>query len=300
MNKKFIALILLSTILTLSFTGCSGSNEENKSETSKNSDASASSLSEKSSGSSDSNLVYWYNQKNWKELSGTYDGTLLTAKVKAPIDISKLDEYNSSPYHWFPNGVDGRNAKSINEILSSDEMQTPSGTPTSIGTQSAFDEKWLDLDLEDDGIASIQIYNYNENDNKVDNSISISDCYKNNWWSMSLNYEALGVSSEVQDNDYQIERADGLVKVLGTPTYIINEYGTREQFEQSIKTNEGAIYYSMVYDFDEYVLKIFTYEHVMNEYNSAMLTIEKIEYFTKESWEQESKEIDKNNIINLK
>lgn len=300
MNKKFIALTL-STILVVSLTGCSSnSNGENSSEASKSSNTSVSASSEQDSESSkntESNLTFWYNQKNWKELSGTYDGTLLTAKVKAPIDISKLDEYNCSPYHWFPNGVNGRNAKSINEILTSDEIQTPGGNPTSIGPQSAFDEKWLDLDLESCGIASINIYNYNEDDNKSDKSIPISTCYKNNWWYMLLNYEALGISPEVQDKDYQIERADGLVNVLGAPTYVINEYGS--DFKETLNKNNGAIYYLLIYDFGEYVISVFMNEHIMNEYDSAILEVSEIKYYPKECWEQELKNIEKSKIINL-
>lgn len=302
MNKKFIALTL-STMLMVSFAGCSGSNEESSSEVSKNNSDTATSASSKqdseSSKNTESNLVFWCNQKNWKEITGTYDGTLLTAKVKAPIDLSKLDEYNSSPYHWFPNGVNGRNAESISEILTSEEKQTPQGNPTSIGTQSSFDEHWLDLGLEDDGIKSIGIYNYNEddstNDNPTDNSLPISTCYKNNWWYMTLNIEAFGVSSEVQDKNYQIEKADGLIEVLGSPTYMICDYGIK-----SLEQNEGAIYYSLVYDYGEYFISISINEHIMNKYNSAILEVNEITYYTKESWEQENKDTNKDNIISLK
>ena len=78
-------------MLMVSITGCSGnSNEENNSEVSKSSDASVSASSKQNSESSENsknNFVFWYNKKNWKEISGTYDGTLLTVKAKAPLDI---------------------------------------------------------------------------------------------------------------------------------------------------------------------------------------------------------------------
>ncbi len=50
----------------------------------------------------------------------------------------------------------------------------------------------------------------------------------------------------------------------------------------------------------DYVITIFMSEHIINEYNTAYLKIEKIQYFTKDCWEQELKEIDKSTIVKMK
>lgn len=304
MNKKFIALTLCA-MLMVSFTGCGdNSNEENSNKASKSSNTSVSASSKQDSESSkntESNLVFWYNKNNWKEISGTYDGTFVTANLKAPIDISRLDEHGCTPYAWFPNGRKARNAKSINEILTSNEKQLPQGNRTKICTQLSFDKKWISADGEDDGIAEICIYNYNEdvanNNNHIDNSLPISTCYKNNWWYVILKSEAFGVPTKSQNSYYQDDRADALIKVLGAPKYVINDYSS--DFQEILNKNEGSTYYRLVYDFGEYVITVSVNELIMNEYNSAHLEIREIKYYPKECWEQELKKIEKSKIINL-
>ena len=161
------------------------------------------------------------------------------------IRLSKADEYNSAPYYWFLNNVNGQFTKSINEILTNDEKQLPQGNPTKILTQTSRENgEWVYSD-DNNGISEICIYNYNNNEstinNYTDNSIPISTCYKNNWWYIVLKSEAFGVPSKAEDKNYQDDRADALVKVLGAHLEISEiKYYPKECWEQELKKTEES------------------------------------------------------------
>lgn len=277
MVKKLMVL-LLSSMMLLSTIGCGNSGEEKNNETEKSTSKIVNSEEndKESSETKENGLTFWINKQNWNGLKGTYDGTLLTKKLKAPLKLSEIDELGR-PYFWFLNGYEGQNAETLSEILESDEIQG-SSNPTKIGVQSSFDETWVEFEGEKLGLVSIQVFNYAEED------LSIKECYEKNWWFAELNYEALGISPDVKSQDYQIERADAIVQLLGAPTYILDTFSS---FESACKENEGSIYYCLVYDFDEYVIVFDMSENVFNEYNTQFLKIDEIKYYTKESWEKE-------------
>lgn len=129
-------------------------------------------------------------------------------------------------------------------------------------------------------------------------TIPISTCYKNNWWYIVLKSEAFGVPSKAKDKNYQDDRTDALVKVLGAPKYVMT--GNTTNFEETLNKNDDSIYYTLVYDFDEYVITIFMNEFISNEYNGTHLEISEIKYYPKECWEQKLKKTEESKTtINL-
>lgn len=281
MRKRLVTLLVMNAVLLTSIAGCGSSDGQTENAGASNEESTSDSdiANDNVEQNDEDDLVFWYNQQDWGNIQGTYDGTLLTVKMQAPIDLSTIDEC-SAPYHWFPNGVQGRDAETISEILESDVIQRPGGDWASIW--GGEEERG-----ETDGIIKIGIYNYSED------KLPIKTCYENGWWRMKLDCDAFGISVGTEISDYEIEKADALVELLGTPTYITDDCGC---FSERIAENEGGIYYQMIYEFDEYVISVDMREQIMHQYDAKVLVVEELTYYTKECWEQE---LDESIIINV-
>lgn len=285
MIKKVLALLLCIISLS-SLVACGSDNEVD--DTAKDTNSSAVDNSGDDTEQS-SELTFWYNQQDWKNIpEGDYDGVLFLSKLTTPIDISKLDE-TSKPYHWFPNGVEGRNAESISDIIYSDALVYggEDGKPSSISTQTTFDEQWMYHNTENpDGIHSIKICNFTQAENDPDSELPVKTCYENNWWYIEFPIESLGVSTEVYDDDYQIEIAEAVLKRFGAPDYFV----TYSDFDENVKNNELLILYDLIYEFDEYIIEIPFSETIFSEYDTHNFLVDEVgryaRYYTKECWEE--------------
>lgn len=137
-------------------------------------------------------------------------------------------------------------------------------------------------------------------DNHSDDKISLSQCYKNNWWWLDFGFytepyviESLRGTFEpeignkpIWDNLQNTSPVlDALIQKIGSPTRIIIN-------RADINTERSVLGYSLIWENTDYVLEVMATEFCFLDDGYLHLGIDHIRYYTPEIWEHEKVDYD--------
>lgn len=290
--KKFLGIALIAA-MALSITAC-GSSESSKNDDSSDikpqttsNNATEDTSVEANTDSTESTASSWLGEQTFGTPSKSFEGTLFNDQVVLPLDLTTIDDY-AAPYRYYPHDQSGSaDAKSINEILTSTHTQkytenALSNEGTTIRVQS-YPKDSSDLDVSNwdrdyCGLGKIQIDNFSENEE----TLTIGECIENGWWSLTADDNGNHAKFlQVDAGKTSKEMADNIIKKFGTPTYIapwFDESPDLETFISSL-TPDSFHCYSLIYEYDEFVLDI----SIQEGYDT--FKVASTNYYTPEVWE---------------
>lgn len=243
--------------------------------------------------------VSWIGSKTWGEPSVSFEGGLFNDRVELPLDISTIDDI-SAPYCLYsPDFKDYEgydvftgymNIDTIGEILSLDALINVTdkirydsyGVENGLGicTQTVGgDASASETFSNPDNIDTINIFNFNDTETLV------GDCYRNGWWMVDTDEDALMLDYEdTEDDPFAV--LDAVVEKFGNPTYLSSGGNSAEEFYSRAATEDDvlSLYYSLIYEYDDYTLIIEIKEFAMREYDTQEAEIIKVYYYNSDCW----------------
>lgn len=273
--KRLFALLLVS-VLVLSMTACNVRDTqqvEDDDEDIVQTDDVPSSNEEKEEPTEHDGPLFWLNRQDWDSIpEGSFDGTLFSINMPAPISLDQLDPY-AAPYHWFPDQTTLERVEidSISQVTSSTlEIDgRREGHPVQIYSKH-------DVGC----IGNIYVLNYLEDRSYDDRMLTVGECAAKNWWYMELSMSRM-FGLESSTGYFGEEGGKAILDTFGKPTCV------RVQFEDAVeglKNNEGAVGYELVYELDGFVLTFSVYEEISE--TDSSLNISNCTYYTDACWEK--------------
>lgn len=307
MKKKIALYFVLGALLLLCMTACEKDGEKSSSGTENGTTAAVSGKPEENKPSdddksgengaddeqqpTDDSPVFWFNQQEWTEPNGSFEGGLFHEAIGLPIDLRELDDI-AAPYRMFAGGIyqlfDYIDTDKIGELLESEEEVLP-GKEAVIAVLTDSDlseeeEKELFERQKEYGIDTIEICNFSEH------RLSIKSCYENGWWRVkAYDVNALRTEAPESDDEYPKALLDSVVQKFGSPTYLFCTQ-TEDDFYNDIQGNESMAAYTLVYEYPEYALLIGMQEYILKEsdgktYNHHSAEITEVYYYSAKCWE---------------
>ena len=228
-------------------------------------------------------MVNWFRTAKWnKDAEGIK--SLFVEGVTLPINLEDIDEIGA-PYDYFFDVFGKKEAQTIQDILNDTDV-------------CDRDIRIWPMKEMDNNIHHIEFFNYRE---KYNEELSAKQCYDENWWYIFGNMDALLISEDELPSDYQRGNYDApfldvVAEKYGAPSYILMILVDDNNPNEA----RSCHWYYLVYEYDEYVVVIDVQDQPMPEYNTHVLDVEQVTYYTRESWdkEMENKTIASEKVIN--
>lgn len=230
---------------------------------------------------------HWFKTVKWNENSEGFINSLYNENFKLPIDLHSLDEL-SNPYSYYVDGFNNAKAYSIQEILNDSRV-------------CENEIKLFTSNDKENRITNIYFVNYNP-----ENKLSSQQCYDNNWWYIEAIYNlnnVLNIDSTMLSNEYASDKKeapllDAIIEKYGKPSYILTSDAYKEDINNP--NEELWLWYDLVYEYNDYVITMMVQDQPMSEYNTHMIVLHAVKYYTKDCWnkELEKKPITDEIIIN--
>lgn len=219
-------------------------------------------------------LKFFYQRWLCRSLpSGTFDGTLFSARLPLPLNPVELDRH-CAPYLC---GYDpaARPIESLAALLAGNEKILGMGMHPA------------DSQVRDDLINQLYIFNFREDARGQTHPLPIDACLDAGWWCASFSIGALMHQKE-DPLDHTLH-VQALLGLLGSPDHIMTQERELPIFRDALERGQGSLRYLLVYEKGEYALVVRMTDTVSREYGLAVLSADSCLYYPKPCWDYEKR-----------